>query len=210
MRRPSRPTLLAVLASPGDEADPPGGTLVTTAWRGARTVLVTLSGGGDSGLRHAAERVALLFSIESHFLWEPSGEDEALRLARILRAVKPGVVVANAGARGVTEGAWRVAADASVTMPGLPLFDPDTARLWFTTDKGEANAQIDVSAARPLLRAARFLYQPDAPEPEPHGREYFAFQGGCPLQQAQPVTDLFAGLAPGLPEPITSFLPEEP
>jgi hypothetical protein len=90
------------------------------------------------------------------------------------------------------------------------LFDPDEARLWFTTDEGEADAHIEVSAARPLLRAARFLYQPDVPEPEPREREHFAFQGGCPLPQAQPVTDLFAGLAPGLPEPITSFLPEEP
>src|SRR5687768_12897473 len=144
MRRP-RLTLLAIVSQPGEEASAPGGTLAVSGWRGVCTVLLTLHGSDDPTLYEAAARAASLLGAESHFHWNTAeGQAGAARLARVLRALQPTVVLTNEPARPLAELAWQLAADQGVTMPGLPFFDPARSRLWGATE-GSGEARIDVS-----------------------------------------------------------------
>ncbi|MDQ4076698.1 MAG: PIG-L family deacetylase [Chloroflexota bacterium] len=215
MSQPRRPTLVAVLARPSDEAVAPGGTLATSAWRGVRTALVTLSGSENPHWRDAAARASLLLGVESHFHWERAAEEDALRLARIFRALQPQVVLTNAVAQPFTQQAWELAADPSEEMPGLLVFDLMRARLWSVADEpASATARVDASAARPLLRALRFYYAPATGESEWEGNteayfEYFDLLRGAAVPESEPVTDLFVGLSPSPMRPPISFLAEE-
>jgi hypothetical protein len=207
-----RPTLLAVVSLPGEEASAPGGTLVISGWRGARTGLVTLQGSDDPRLRAATARAATLLGAESYFHWNAAEfQVGAARLARTLRAFQPTLLLTNEAARPVAAAAWQLAADPTARMPGLPLFDPSRARLWAAAPAGEA--RVDTSAARALLRAARFYHDPAYPDSSPSGEiaplfERFALLAGAGLTEAS-VTDLFAGLAPSLLQPPISFLAED-
>ncbi|MBA3534742.1 MAG: hypothetical protein H0T73_22750 [Ardenticatenales bacterium] len=208
---PHRPTLLAIVAQPGEEASAPGGTLTVSGWRGARTGLVTLQGREAPTLREAASRVATLLGTENHFHWNAAEPQVAAeRLARTLRALQPTVVLTNENARASAELAWHLAADPAVKMAGLALFDPARARLWGATAEG-GEARIDVSAARPLLRALRFYYNPAAPSETEIVTpfEHFTLLAGAALPESS-VTDLFAGLSPSPFKPPISFLAEDP
>lgn len=229
IRRFRRPTLLAIFAQPGSETAAPGGTLAINAWRGVRTVLVMLYGANDARLRAAVARSAFLLSVENNFHWE-GGEESALRLARILRSFQPGVVITNEAAQAQSEQAWAFASDKTVVMPGLALFDASQSRLWrarFQPDlpaqnregaeeSGLGRAYVDVSAARPLLRALRFFYYGTAresiltswwrPEDGAPFVEVFDLLQGRVVTESPTTTDLFAGLYPSPSRPSISFL----
>lgn len=204
-QRIQRPTLLAVLAQPGNEAKAPAGTLLLSGWQGVRTILVTLHGGNELELRSAASRAAFLLGVETHFHWEGGSSENRLRLARLLRAFQPGVIVTNDAAQEDCQEAWALASDQKVMMPGLTLFEPTRSRLWCALSNTAGMACIDVSAARPLLRALRFYYYGTAIDaflcslPNLVGGtlfERFTLLNGVPLVGSQPTSDLFAGLSP--------------
>lgn len=204
-----RPTLLAVLAQPGDEALAPAGTLAVSAWRGVRTVLVTLHGANDSRLRAAVARSAFLLSVESHFHFDfdsEAGQESGLRLARILRSFQPGVLVTNQAAQAQSEYAWALASDKTIVMPGLALFEPNQSRLWRARLVAGGTAHVNVSAARALLRAVRFYYTGTTREAiltsssRSDNRvpfiENFDLLQGRPVAEARMINDLFAELIP--------------
>ncbi len=217
MRSTRRPTVVSVLAQAGEETSAPGGTLACSAWRGVRTVLVTLHGSDQMAVQQAVARAATLLGVESHFQWQEPGEAGALRLARLLRALQPTLVLATRATQSLVEEGWRLAADERLAMPGLECFDPTGARLWLAVGREEAQARVDVSAARPLLRAARFWYPTEhlarlaiAQDASPPSIEHFALLDGAPIPTAPPIADLFIGLTLNPPKPPISFLAEEP
>lgn len=204
-QRVQRPTLLTVLAQPADEASSPGGTLVLSGWQGVRTILVTLHGGNDVKLHTAASRAAFLLGVETHFHWGGGSSENRLRLARLLRAFQPGVIVTNDAAQEDCQQAWALASDQNVMMPGLALFEPTRSRLWCALSNKEGMACIDVGAAHSLLRALRFYYYGTAIDaflcslPNQVGGtlfERFTLLNGVSLIGSQPTSDLFAGLSP--------------
>jgi hypothetical protein len=171
-----------------------------------QTILVTLHGGNDVKLRRAASRAAFLLGVETHFHWEGGSSENRLRLARLLRAFQPGVIVTNDAAEEDSQEAWALASDKKVMMPGLALFEPTRSCLWCALSNKEGMACIDVSAARPLLRALRFYYYGTAIEaflcslPNLVGGtlfERFTLLNGVPKGGSQPTSDfLFGKLTP--------------
>lgn len=129
MRSPRCPTVIAMIAQVGEETNALGRTLASSAWRGVRRVLVTLHGSTDVSVQQAATRAAMLFGVESHFQWQTLGEEGAPRLARLFRALQPTLVLATQGTCPFVQEAWRQAADATIPLPGLSLFDPTGARV---------------------------------------------------------------------------------
>lgn len=211
---PQRPTLLALVAGPGEEVLL-GGTLVISAWRGARTALLTMRGAQQAALHEAAARGAALLGVESHFHWNlpqtleaGAAADAAARIARMMRALQPTLLLATPAAQLLAAQAWQHAADPTRRMPGLPLWGNAEARLWVTatgsTVEGDDVARINVSAARALVRATYFYYHPLADEADvpAHDWESFVLERG-PAPHRLPTHDLWAGMAhaPSRPAP---------
>lgn len=198
-----RPTLLALIREPGELPNTVGGSLALYGWRGADTALVILQGGQEAAPQALADRATTLLGIGTTFHW--AHEPQAERLARLLRSLRPQVILAAPGLASFAEQGWRQALDPQWPTPGLaPLATP--CRLWEAEIRGPA--QIDVSAAAPLLRALR-VYDGRCPgEAENTLFEGFAWRAGATVP-AGPVTDLFVGLSLSPLKPPISFLAED-
>lgn len=203
MRSAQRPTVLAVVEEPGEEALPPIGTLTLAGWQGAHTALLVVRVGQDAAVRAATARAASLLGVESLFCWQAAAEPEAERLARVLRALTPTLLLTTEATGALAAEAWALASDAERAMPGLPPFAPGRARWWQSAGAAEATTRVEVSAAHPLLRALRFAYWGTPRESfgatlsdggTPAAIEYFTQRAGPPVPETLPPFDLLAGL----------------
>lgn len=253
----ARPTLLAVVAHPDDESFGFGGTLARYGWQRVRTVLVVATDGaaGQTGgivpperlaeRRHRElEAAAFILGVETLFHWsypdsalaEVPAEEIVPRLVRVMRAVRPHVVLTFGPEGGgnrhpdhqaisrFTLAAWQQAGDATVETPGLQPFRPP--KLFYITSAPSAvgdvpyqpaTARVDISAALPVKRAAFYAHRTQRGD-RAYYEAYQQAQGPYewyhevtrPLSNGSLDDDLFRGLDVSPPEPPITFLGGKP